>query len=88
MLKGIKKMKIMKIKMICPKCKKEYENLGLASYSSGFESAAKNFAHNNRIITQCESCNTRLIPESLIDNFDSNGNYAPNQKTIDVQVVS
>ena len=83
MLKGIKKMKIMKIKMICPKCKKEYENWGLASYSSGFESAAKNFTHNNRIITQCENCNTKLVPEFLIDNFDSNGNYAPNQKTID-----
>ena len=76
-------MNIIKSKMICPKCKKEYENMNLASYSSGFDNAAKDFIQNNKIITQCENCNIKLVPESLIHNFDSNGNYAPNQITID-----
>lgn len=83
LFKGDIKMKIIKSKMICPNCKKEYENMNLASYSSGFENAAKDFIQNNKIITQCENCNTKLIPESLIDNFDSNGNYAPKQKEFD-----
>ena len=49
--------------MVCPKCKKEYINSHLASFSSGFESAAKNFIENNKPITHCENCKIKLIED-------------------------
>lgn len=69
--------------MICPKCKKEYEEMYLTSYSSGFEDAAGDFIKNNKPITHCENCNRKLVPLYLIKYFDEDGNYSPEQKIID-----
>lgn len=53
-------MKIGIVKLICPKCGREYENKVLMSYSSIFESAAKSFLENNKEIYECEVCKVEL----------------------------
>ena len=66
-------MRILNVKMVCPKCKKEYINHSLASYSSGFKTPAKNFLDNNKPTTHCENCNIKLVKEKLINYFDDIG---------------
>lgn len=70
-------MKIKKISFICPKCKKEYINEFLLSYSSGFENVAKEFSDNNIIITTCEKCKIKLVQKSFLKYFNENGEYYP-----------
>lgn len=53
-------MKIGTIKLVCPKCGKEYENRVLMSYSSMFENAAKSFMQNNKEIHECKECKVKL----------------------------
>lgn len=69
-------MKISSIRFICPKCKEEYFNRFLASYSSGFEEAAESFVNNNKIITTCQKCGTKLVSEDKL-NYYNNGEYLP-----------
>ena len=68
--------------MICPKCKKEYINNVLTSFSGRFESAAKSSLDSNTPSTHCEDCNIKLIHENLINYFDNMGNYSPKFKKI------
>ena len=69
-------MKISRIKFICPKCKEEYFNEFLASYSSGFEEAAESFENNNKIITICQKCGTKLVTGDKLKYYN-NGEYLP-----------
>lgn len=67
--------------MICPKCRREYANEYLASYSRYFASAAKSFKENNKIITHCENCKKKLIKEDIFNkSLDENDNYLPEHK--------
>lgn len=70
-------MKISRMKFICPKCKQEYFNRFLASYSSGFEEAAESFVKNNELITTCQKCNTKLVTEDKLKYYNDEGEYLP-----------
>ena len=66
-------MKINYIKLICPKCKKEYENKELVSFHSKFIKSAKNFIKENKTITKCKDCKLDLIKPEYAKYFDENG---------------
>jgi len=70
-------MKIMRIKFICPKCKKEYMNEFLAGYHSMFADAARTFEKNNVTKVYCDNCNEKLIDENLLKYFNNSGEYSP-----------
>ena len=77
-------MKIMRLKFVCPKCKKEYLNNFLASYLSEFKDEAKSFMENNSQITVCENCSTKLVTENLLKFYDANGEYMPTAEKMDI----
>jgi len=56
-------MKIDRVKFVCPNCKEVYYNRELASYSSKFGEATKSFQTNNKVITECQKCGTKLVRE-------------------------
>lgn len=70
-------MKIVRIKSICPKCKKEYINQHLAGFYSDFASVAKEFVENNVIKTHCDECGVKVVEERFLKLFNQSGEYEP-----------
>lgn len=78
-------MKIIKIKYVCPKCKKVYENEELLSYNSHMAKAAKSFVKNNKNMFVCENCKTPLVQEELLKYYNNDGEFSFTEKRATLQ---
>ena len=78
-------MKIIKIKYVCPKCKKTYENEELLSYNSHMAKAAKSFVKNNKNMFVCENCKTPLVQEELLKYYNNDGEFSFTEKSATLQ---